>query len=1140
MTLDQTITRCAQLGVRLTLTEDGRLRVNAPQGVLDNALRDALTHHKEAITETLSRQREPAEVVVAPRVGQYPLSHAQRRLWILDQIEPGSSAYLIPSAMTLPDNIDVNTLFDAVRAIARRHESLRTTFMTMDGVPYQVIHDQPLVDLSVVDLSVQANADRSDEATLTQALRAEMRTGFNLEQGPLFRARVFLCGSGRRVLFLAMHHIIGDGWSNSIFLSELQQHYAAIQQGRAQADMPPLSRQYVDYAHWQTQALDESTLQRLLGYWRNQLQDAPMLQLPTDRARLPADSSPGDMVRQRFSREQHASLLALANTSGVTLFTVLLSAFYVLLYRLSGQHDLVIGTDVANRTRREWEPLIGFFVNQLVLRADVTGNPTFSALIKRVHRLTLDAYAHQDMPFNVLVEHLVQARDAQASPFFQTKFIMQNTPGAAAEGDASTAIELPERIAKFDMTWSVSEDANGLLLDIEYACNLFNRTTIQRWMDHYSELLTQICEASDRTINQFDLAAAHRLQQLALAGRCEQFPARADTLGSYVEHWAGAAPEAVAVRSGSATITYRDLNQQANRLARHLRAWGVELETPVGVCMDASIDYVVAVTAVSKAGGVLVAMDPSYPEQRLAHILEASDLQVLLCHSQYLDRLPAYHLNFLGVIQTDIDATTWSDLSPDNLDLPRYPDQLAYLVFTSGTTGKPKGVMVSASGIGNLADAQAATFNVTPDSRILQFASVSFDASFWELLMALAHGACLMAEPKPTLMPGRDLAQALTTHQITHVTLPPTALSVMATDSARTLDALILAGEACRDEAVQPWAAVTRLFNAYGPSETTVCASVDQYDDARGGFGGSIGFAIEGCGLYVVDRTGNIAVPMAAGELWITGAAVGRGYWHDPAQTALRFVPDPFSNSPGARAYRSGDLAHMRADNRVEFLGRLDQQVKIRGHRIEIGEIERSLLTQPSLNAAVVIASGEPLALHAYVVAADSQPISELALKKALRQTLPEYMIPRTITGIQAIPTTANGKINVAALPAPQRTPQTIETLLAKSPQQIKVAEIWCEVLGLDTVGLDDNFFDVGGHSLLLIQVQDRIRQRLGLSLSVADLFKYPTVRDLASQLGSEEQAETEVDSIDRIARRQQASRERAQRRQSRPAGVNP
>ncbi|AVP97136.1 hypothetical protein C7S18_07990 [Ahniella affigens] len=1137
MNLDQTIAHCARLGVRLALTDDGKLRVNAPSGVLDDALRATLGRHKDAITETLLRQRALAAPTRADKAERYPLSHAQRRLWILDRIEPGSSAYLIPSAMPLPSDIDVETLFAAIRAIARRHESLRTTFCQVDGVPYQVVHDQPLLDLACTTLPNSAAPTESPESVLTEALAAQMQSGFDLERGPLFRARVIDVGAGQRVLFLAMHHIIGDGWSNSIFLNELHQHYAAIRAGQTAADLPPLGLQYVDYATWQSSRLDGPNLQRLLDYWRPQLQAAPMLQLPTDRPRLHHPTAPGGLLQHHFPADQTAALQRLAKQRGTTLFTVLLSAFYVLLNRLSGQHDLVIGTDVANRTRREWEPLIGFFVNQLVLRADLSGAPTFAELVTRVHGLTQDAYAHQDMPFNVLVEHLVQARDASVSPFFQVKFIMQNTPGATAT-DSAANITLPERTAKFDMTWSMSEDAQGLMLDLEYACNLFDRTTFERWLGHYSELLAQVIAAPDASIRTYLLDPAGQQVQIERARRVTQFPAESETIGRYVEHWAAHSPAAIAVQSGSASISYGALNEAANRLARHLRDWGVDLETPVGVCMDASIDYVVAVTAISKAGGVLVAMDPAYPEQRLAQILDAAAMQVLLCQSQHLDRLPAYQLNFLGVIKTDTDASEWSTQSAENLCLPTHPDQLAYLIFTSGTTGKPKGVMVAASGIGNLARAQAKTFSVDATSRVLQFASISFDASIWELLMALAQGATLVAEPRPTLMPGADLARALAQHRITHVTLPPTALSVMSPTAGASLAALVLAGEACHDEHVRPWARITKSYNAYGPSETTVCASVESYAIDRGGFAGSIGHAIDGCGLYVVDASGNLALPLAAGELWITGPAVGRGYWNDPAQTALRFVPDPFSDIAGARAYRSGDSARTQRDHRVEFLGRLDNQVKIRGHRIELSEIERALLGQTGISAAVVIANGNPAELHAYVVTTSGLLADEPSLKKSLRLAVPEYMIPRTVTTVPRIPTTANGKLDMAALPTPHRERSHDAGMADRSPQQALIAGIWCEVLDIDAVGIDDNFFDVGGHSLLLIQVQDRMQQRCGLALSVADLFKYPTVRDLANLLAPDPALEAAPLSDDRIARRQMASRDRAERRQARPVGA--
>lgn len=1136
MSIESIIERCAKIGVRLSLAEDGRLRVVAAQGAVDDALRIALASNKDAITARLRAGNAQPTPQRAPRGGRHPLSHAQRRLWILDRIEPGSSAYSIPSAMRLPGDIDIDTLLAAMHAIVRRHDSLRTTFAQSDGVPYQVVHAEPKIDVGIIDCTAANATGAQTQARIDAALREETAIGFDLQQGPLLRVRFYLGDGGERVLYLAMHHIIGDGWSNGLFLAELQQHYAAIRNGADAADLPALPLQYIDYAHWQAQTLDAERRAPLLGYWRRQLEGWQPLELPLDRPRPTQPTLHGRLLRHRIEPATVHRLRELGRAHGTTLFTVLLGAFYVLLRKHSGQHDIIVGSDVANRTRREWESLIGFFVNQLVLRADLSGNPRFVDFLARVHAMTLDAYAHQELPFDALVEHLLQGRDPGLAPFFQVKFIMQNTPGAAADA-ALPQVELPHAFAKFDMTWSVSEALDGLALQIEYATELFDHATVQRLAARYGELLDAIVAHPEQGIDRYRIEVAHTQALLARTQQAMAGPRSSDTLGSMLEHWAAASPEAIAAIEGEATITYRRLNEEANRLARHLREWGVDAEAPVGICMPASIGYAIAVAAVSKAGGVLVAIDPAYPEQRIAHILEASGLQVLLCASAVLDRLPAYHLNFLGVIATDTDGAAWADQAEGDLQLPRHPDQLAYLIFTSGTTGTPKGVMVGTGGLRHLAGAQRAQFGLAPGHRVLQFASIGFDASVWELLMAFGHGATLVCAPRETLMPGADLAHAIAAHGITHITLPPSALAVLPESVATQLDVLILAGEACRDEVVRRWGAQTRVFNAYGPSETTVCASVDGYDAQRQGFGGSIGYAIEGCGLYIVGDDGELAAPGVAGELWIAGAALGRGYWNDAAQTALRFVPDPFASQPGARAYRSGDRARFRLDGRVEFLGRVDLQVKIRGHRIELGEIERELLAQPCVRAAVAVALGEPAELHAYIVADFTPALDEAALKKALRRQLPEYMIPRTITGIERIPTTSNGKIDIAALPAPQRARDIDPHEQASNPQEITIAALWCEVLGLERVGVRENFFDVGGHSLLLIQVQERIRVQCGVDISVADLFKYPTVHDLAVFLGEGEHVDKIQHSDARIARRQQAGRERAQRRHDQPVG---
>lgn len=1127
MNCESTIARCAELGVRLSLADDGRLRVVAAQGAVDDALRVALAAHRDTIATQLRAANVPQALKRAPRGGNHPLSNAQRRLWILDRIEPGTSAYSIPSAMRVPDDIDIDTLLAAIRAIVRRHDSLRTTFAQIDGVPYQIVHDEPRIDARVVDYTGLDATPEKTEALIDAALLDETAIGFDLQRGPLLRVRIYL-GDGGRVLYLAMHHIVGDGWSNGVFLAELHQHYVAIRDGDEAADLPELAFQYIDYAH-QQQAIDTKRSSALLDYWRGQLDGWQPLELPLDRSRPPRQATHGRLLRARIAPATVLALRGLGRGNGTTLFGILLAAFYVLLRKYSGQHDITIGSDVANRTRREWEAVIGFFVNQLVLRADLSGNPRFVDFLARVQGMTLDAYAHQELPFDTLVEHILRGRDPGLAPFFQVKFIMQNTPG---EVDAAMQLlPLPHRNAKFDMTWSIREESNGCALEIEYATELFDEATVKRLANNYAELLDAIVARPEQRIDRYRVDVVHTDALLARAQGALDCPRRADTLGSMLAHWAGVTPHAVAAIEGETSITYRELNEASNRLAHHLREWGVDAETPVGVCMPASIDYATAVAAVSKAGGVLVSIDPAYPEQRIAHVLEASGLQVLLCASSVLDRLPAYQLNFLGVIATDTDNAAWADQSGNDLLLPVHPDQLAYLIFTSGTTGVPKGVMVCAGGLHNLARTQRGLFGVAPGHRVLQFASIGFDASVWELLMAFGNGATLVCSPRETLMPGADLANVIAAQRITHITLPPSALAVLPESAAEQLDVLILAGEACRDEMVRGWGTATRLFNAYGPSETTVCASVDAYDAERHGFGGSIGHAIDGCGLYVVGADGELPAPGVSGELWIAGAALGRGYWNDPAQTALRFVPDPFSPKSGGRAYRSGDRARFRLDGRVEFLGRVDLQVKIRGHRIELGEIERELLGQPHVRAAVVVALGEPAELHAYVVTEPTHALDEAALKKAMRRQLPEFMIPRTITAIERLPTNANGKVDTGSLPPPRRERDIDPNEQPANARETAIAALWCEVLGLECVGMRENFFDVGGHSLLLIQVQERLRTQSGIEISVPELFKYPTVHALAAFLDGGDHDDGLQKSDARIARRQQAGHARAQRR---------
>lgn len=1124
MTIRSLIERAADAGIGLALSPEGQLRVNAPKGVLDAQWRAELGDSKAELIAWLRAQCAddfgPAPQRHDIRV-PHPLSHAQQRLWILERIDPGSAAYTIGSAFRVDADIDAPTLVAACTAIVRRHAALRTRFAVINGTPCQQVDDEPRVDFDLLVLPAD------DEGALGATLEREAGRGFDLEQGPLLRVRLIEQPGQPPVLLVAMHHIVGDGWSNGVFVAELAAHYRAIRAGQADGGLPEIEYQYTDYTHWQRAALPPARLDTLLGYWREALAGWQPLDLVLDRPRPAQPSRHGRMQQLQIDVPTSLAVRRLSREHGCTVFPVLLAAFAILLQRRSGQHDIVIGTDVAQRTRVEWEGLIGFFVNQLVLRADLSGDPTFAELLRRINQRCLDAWAHQDLPFDVLVEKLLDGRDFSVTPFFQVKFILQNTPGG---DDASglERIELPRRHAKFDMTWSVVENGDHFTIDIESASELFEADTVARMADQYAALIAEAVAAPERLISRLRLDAADA--HAAAAAQSSRHTRNALDLASFVEQWARERPRAIALTDPQIAVDYAELNRRANRLARLLQQWGVESETPVGVCLGNTTDHAIAAVAIAKAGGVLVPIDPQYPDQRISQIIEASGLPLLVTVAALLDRLPADDLNFIGVLCLDSEQAACAEQSDDDLGLPRHAEQAAYLIFTSGSTGRPKGVTVAAGGLANLAFAQGARFGLANSKRVLQFASVGFDASIWEMLMAFAHGAALCCAPREMTMPGQALAALIAEQRITHLTLPPSALSVMPSAFVESLDVLVLAGEACRDEQVAPLlGGRCAVFNAYGPSETTVCASIADILPSAHGFAGSIGHPIEGVALHVIDVAGQPAAIDVPGELCIGGSALARGYWNDPVQTAARFVPDPHATTPGARLYRSGDRARLRDDGRVEFLGRLDQQIKVRGHRIEPGEIEAALLQQPGIRGAVVVVDPARGELAGYVVTAQ-EPLDTTALRHALRGRLPEYMIPRSIVVIERIPTTANGKLDVAALPAATERRERAAVDAPQGAIESSIAEIWARLLGLAEVSTRDNFFDVGGHSLLLIQVQEQIRERLQREVGVAELFKYPTVQGLAAYLerGAARVEDTRSDA--RIAQRRQAARQRSAR----------
>jgi amino acid adenylation domain-containing protein len=1061
--------------------------------------------------EEIRRAGAPALPPVTPagRTGALPLSFAQERLWLVDRMEPGSTVYNIPMAWRLGGALDGAALERALGEIVRRHESLRTVFAEVDGLPVQVIAPFGGFALPVEDLSDLG------EAALGQRVREEAARPFDLAAGPLFRAALLRLGAEDHVLLLSMHHIVSDGWSMGVFFRELSALYAAYHEG-GESPLAELEVQYADYAVWQREQLAGEALDRQLAYWRERLAGAPeLLELPTDRPRPAVQTYRGATVPMEFSRELLERLQALERTEGATLYMVLLSAFQVLLSRYGGSEDVVVGSPIAGRTRGEVEGLIGFFVNTLVLRTDLSGDPSFRELLGRVREATLGAYEHQEMPFERLVAELSPERSLSHSPLFQVSFTLgdaQDTGGGLAGLSVREAAAELE-VAKFDLSLGLTATAQGLRGELNYSTDLFEPDTARRMARHLERVLEQVAWDADLRLSELRLAGEEERALLAAGHATRSFPV-AERLDQRFEARALERPDAPALTFGATTLTYRELNERANRLAHRLRALGVAPGTRVGIALERSAELVAAILATLKAGGAYVPLDPSYPAERIAFILEDAGVPVLVTASHLVPQLPA----FTGAaLRIDADAEAIAAESGENPRVEAGPDTLAYVIYTSGSTGKPKGVQVTHANVVRLFDATDEWFGFGADDVWTLFHSCAFDFSVWETWGALLHGGRLVVVPFLTTRSPEDFHRLLVDEGVTMLSQTPSAFKQLVQAdlapgveaSALRLRHVVFGGEALDPQALRPWMERhgderPRLVNMYGITETTVHVTyrlVTRADLDRAG--SPIGVPIPDLALYVLDSRLEPVPPGVRGEIFVGGAGVARGYLNRPELTAERFLRDPFSADPAARLYRSGDLARWRADGELEYLGRADQQVKIRGFRIEPGEIEAALLELPGIRDAAVLARGEAhrdKQLVAYVVLDPGEAEDPTAMRAALSGRLPDHMVPAVFVTLPEMPLTANGKLDRRALPAPEagRTLRPAYASPASAAERL-LQEVWQEVLGAERVGVLENFFAAGGDSMRAVQVVAALRKR-GMALTVRDLFEEPTIRGLAER----------------------------------------
>jgi amino acid adenylation domain-containing protein len=1041
------------------------------------------------------------------RPARVPLSFAQQRLWFLSQLEPESVAYHSPLAVRLTGRLDVAAVEFALNAVVERHEVLRTTFPTVDGTPVQAIAPALGVPVRLVDLT---GVDDAEAAARHYAAR-DARRPFDLANGPLVRATLMRLAPDTHLFVLTLHHVVADGWSLGVLAREFGQFYTASRQ-RSEVDLPPLPIQYADYAVWQQEWLQGEVLDAELEYWERQLAGAPVLDLPSDRLRPAAASHRGASRAFVFPADLSARLEAFSRAHGLTLFMTLLAGLQTLLARYTGQHDVAVGTAIANRTREETEGLIGFFVNELVLRTSLGGNPSFSVVAERVRQTVLDAYVHQDVPFEKIVERLAPARDLGRSPLFQVLFVLQNAPRdpVSLPGLEARHEPLPSIGAKYELLVTIDHTPGGLSGALEYASDLFDDARMVRLAADWQRLLDHFTRTPDLPIHDVSLLEpAERHEVLEVWNATAAVWTVDLPLHEHVEAQVRRSPDAVAVVDEQQQITYAELNDRSEALARHLRTMGVVPDRPVAVCLERSVEMVIAILAVIKAGGAYVPIDPADPIDRVDRQLDDAGVSVILTTQAQAGLLPLRRSRRFVCLDQPL---------PQGFRAPRDQpktkidgDNLAYVIYTSGSTGRPKGVMNTHAGVCNRLLWMQARYELGPHDRVLQKTPYTFDVSVWEFFWPLMCGSMLvLARPGGHRDPSY-LVDHIVREQITVAHFVPSMLKAFLqhplAHTCISLRDVMASGEALDAGTRSLWFSRFRagLHNLYGPTEAAIdvshwtCAS-DQHDTSV-----PIGHPIANTRLYVVDEWGEPVPVGTAGELYIGGAGVARGYLGQPGLTAARFVPDPFSATPGARLYRTGDRVRWRADGELEFLGRLDHQVKVRGYRIELGEIEAVLGMQSGVGQAV--AAVQPTArgdaqVVAYVVAAPGAVVEGGALRAALQRRLPEYMVPAVVLVLPALPLTPSGKVDRRALPVPEACASAPTAMTApQTPVEEIVANIWADVLQVPSVGRDANFFELGGHSLLATQVVARLRRALGVEVSLRALFEAPTVARLAAHV---------------------------------------
>ncbi|MTJ53551.1 amino acid adenylation domain-containing protein [Anabaena sp. UHCC 0253] len=1077
---------------------------------------------RQLLLQKLNQQKgkaAPAKIQPQSRDTQtFPLSFAQQRLWFFSQLEPESSAYNIPAAIQLTGNLNVLALENSINQIVHRHHILRTNFQVINGEPVQMIRAETNLQTPIIDLQNIPENTRETEAIRLAKLEAEKP--FNLEKDLLLRVNLLRLSETDHVILFTMHHIISDGWSTGILIRELTTFYKAFDSNQ-KCNLPELPIQYIDFAVWQRQYLQGDILQTQLNYWKQQLSgNLPILELPTDRPRPAIQTDRGTSQSFTLFPSLTAALKNLSQQEEVTLFMILLAAFKVLLYRYTQQEDILVGTPIANRNRSEIEGLIGFFINTLVIRSDLEGNPTFQQLLTQIKKTTLAAYNHQDLPFEQLVEELQPERDLSHSSLFQVMFILQNAPTEVLHLPDLTLkpLQVEKKTANFDLTLSMLETETGLRGSLEYNTDLFDDDRITQMLAHFQTLLAEIVLYHQQNISELSLLTTSERQQILLARNHHQISIPQQCIHQLFEAQVTKNPDAIAVVFEEKILTYRELNQRANQLANYLRKQGVKPEVLVGICLERSLELVVAVLGILKAGGAYLPIDPAYPQERLTYMLTDAQVSIILTQKQLLAVLPDEN------IQTICIDSDWQKITNESLENPLSQvniNHLAYVIYTSGSTGKSKGVMIEHRSLVNAYFAWEEAYKLTAITAHLQMASFSFDVFSGDLVRALCSGAKLVISPRQLLLEPEKLYQLMLQEKVECAEFVPGVLRNLIQYLEQTqqrldfLKLLICGSDSWYiqeyDKFCQYCGDKTRLINSFGLTEATIDSTYFETETTNLSPVAKdklvpIGKPFTNTQIYILDQYLQPLPVGISGEIYIGGAGLARGYLHKPELTASKFIPNRFCEETGSFLYKTGDLGRWLQDVNIELIGRIDNQVKLRGFRIELGEIEAILSKHPIVKEAVVIVREDhhkQQQLVAYIVSAlaDFNHINSTTFQEFLKQQLPNYMIPSAFMILEFFPLTPNGKIDRRALPKPEYQELQTAFVAPQTQTELTLAQIWAEILKVEKVGINDNFFELGGNSLLTTKLMLKIQSTLQIDFPLRLLFESPTIASLAVYL---------------------------------------